>query len=287
MKNHSCYLCGSTRYRIRPGHARDNEQLLPLECMDCGLVMLSSFDHITGSFYEDSHMHDAKPVSSRLAQRVSTEDSIRRFRDFVPFFTGKRLLDIGCGSGDFLALAKTQAKEIYGVEPDRQWLAEHERLGIPTLRGCSDLPGFADVITMFHVLEHIPDPRSFLRQVAEKLEPAEGRLIIEVPSANDALLTLYENEAFSKFTYWSCHLYLHTQDTLQRLLREAGFHMEEMRQYQRYPLANHLYWLAKNMPGGQVHWNMLDNPILGGAYADILCQLRKCDTLIGIFSLRE
>ena len=44
-----------------------------------------------------------------------------------------------------------------------------------------------------------------------------GQIIVEVPNADDALLTLYECEPFSHFTYWSCHLFLYTAKTLQML----------------------------------------------------------------------
>jgi hypothetical protein len=107
---------------------------------------------------------------------------------------------------------------------------------------------------------------------------------VEVPSANDALLTLYENQAFSEFTYWICHLYLHTPQTLETLLDRAGFRTLEMRQHQRYPLSNHLYWLARGRPGGQEQWKEMNDAGLNAAYARILAELGKCDTIIGIFA---
>lgn len=64
-----------------------------------------------------------------------------------------------------------------------------------------------DLITAFHVVEHLPDPRTTLKELSSLLSP-EGYLIIEVPSSEDALITLYDCDAFQKFTYWSQHLYL-------------------------------------------------------------------------------
>jgi hypothetical protein len=109
------------------------------------------------------------------------------------------------------------------------------------------------------------------------------KLIIEVPSASDALLTLYESDAFSKFTYWSCHLYLFTEDNLKTLAEKAGFSALEMIQYQRYPLANHLHWLAKGKPGGQHAWEMFNVPELMRQYENVLKEKKICDTVIGIF----
>ena len=56
-------------------------------------------------------------------------------------------------------------------------------------------------------LEHLADPRGTLVQLAQHLRP-HGRIVVEVPSSADALLTLYDCDAFRRFTYWSQHLFL-------------------------------------------------------------------------------
>lgn len=69
-----------------------------------------------------------------------------------------------------------------------------------------------DLITSFHVFEHLTDPAAVLVDLSNLLS-AGGEIIIEVPSSDDALLTLYKNEASSNFTYWSQHLFLFNQNT--------------------------------------------------------------------------
>jgi hypothetical protein len=108
-------------------------------------------------------------------------------------------------------------------------------------------------------------------------------LIIEVPNADDVLLTLYKNKAFSCFTYWSPHLYLYTTSTLRMLAKKVGLHTEAIQQEQRYPLSNHLYWLAEGKPGGHIQWNFLNNPVLETAYKHTLASVGKCDTIVGYF----
>jgi 2-polyprenyl-3-methyl-5-hydroxy-6-metoxy-1,4-benzoquinol methylase len=61
------------------------------------------------------------------------------------------------------------------------------------------------LITAFHVVEHLPDPRAILKALANMLAK-NGRMVIEVPSSEDVLLTLYDSDAFQRFTYWSQHL---------------------------------------------------------------------------------
>jgi hypothetical protein len=101
----------------------------------------------------------------------------------------------------------------------------------------------------FHVVEHLTNPINILAKLSHLLSDS-GSLVVEVPSANDALLTLYDSDAFQKFTYWSQHLYLFTPETLRRVGEMAGLVVTKVEQYQRYPLSNHLYWLSKNAPGG-------------------------------------
>lgn len=107
-----------------------------------------------------------------------------------------------------------------------------------------------------------------------------GELIIEVPSADDALLKLYECQSFSDFNYWSFHLYLYNEETLTALLYKVGFKVNWIKQVQRYPLSNHLYWLTKGLPGGQNIWKIFNNTSLLGEYQKVLESEKMCDTII-------
>ena len=118
-----------------------------------------------------------------------------------------------------------------------------------------------------------------LTSLAGSLKP-NGRMIVEVPNANDVLLTMYDCDAFQRFTYWSQHLFLFNAATLEMLARQAGLRVVAVQHYQRYPLSNHLHWLSQGKPGGHQRWAFLDTPELAGAYANTLAALGKTDTLI-------
>ena len=125
-----------------------------------------------------------------------------------------------------------------------------------------------------------------LTNLAGALKP-NGRMIIEVPSANDALLTIYECDAFQRFTYWSQHLFLFTASTLEMLARQAGLRVLAIQHYQRYSLSNHLHWLSRGKPGGHQRWTFLDTQELTSAYANSLAALGKTDTLIAHLERHE
>lgn len=135
------------------------------------------------------------------------------------------------------------------------------------------------MVTAFHVVEHLSDPRTMLRELGNHLGE-NGRMVIEVPSSDDPLLTLYQSEAFQRFSYWSQHLFLFNAETLRRVAVEAGLRVVAVQQFQRYPLSNHLHWLSRGRPGGHRDWGFLDSDALHGAYSAALASVGKCDTLI-------
>lgn len=279
----SCYLCGSVSHHVRPGSVRDNAGLKVLECDDCGLVYLSSFDHIRPSHYAESGMHDGTPIPVEDWLRESGADDERRFCSLKQMLVDRKVLDFGCGAGGFLLKARNVAAVAEGIEPELRLQTHFGKAGlrVHTQLDALATPGTRrfDVITAFHVVEHLPDPRAMLTRLASLLEKG-GELVIEVPNSDDALLTLYACEAFTHFTYWSQHLFLFNPGTLSDLVRQAGLAMRWMKQVQRYPLSNHLYWLSQGKPGGHQKWAFIDSRALDEAYGAQLAAMERCDTLL-------
>lgn len=271
-------LCGSVEIKERYPYVRDNQEIQVLECTNCNLVFLSSFDHISDSFYEESGMLSGN-VDLKNYRIQSYKDDLRRAEDLSTKVLGKRILDFGCGAGGFLKLINEQVEVAVGVELDRVIRKAINEEGITCYENIDEIEGEYDVITMFHVVEHLTNPIEILQKIQKHLAP-NGRLIIEVPNAEDALLTLYNNRSFADFTYWSCHTYLYNNNTLRKIVEKAGLNVKVVKQLQRYPLSNHLYWLSMGSPGGHNYYGLVDNPILNKEYESALAALGKCDTLL-------
>jgi 2-polyprenyl-3-methyl-5-hydroxy-6-metoxy-1,4-benzoquinol methylase len=274
----TCYLCSSTQFSVRNGAVRDDPSLRILECDACGLVALSSFEHIEPGHYADSGMHGEAVPSVEAWLRDTERDDQRRFEMLESALPNRRVLDFGSGAGGFVRKAQALTADVAGVEPERR-VHEHWSGAITLHNSLADVGGSYDIITAFHVIEHLPDPRTTLRELAACMK-ASGRLVVEVPSSDDALLTLFDNAAFQRFTYWSQHLFLFNADTLRRLAVQAGLRVISIAQFQRYPVSNHLYWMSRQRPGGHQHWAFLDTPALTAAYGAALAAIGKCDTLI-------
>lgn len=274
----NCYLCKSATFKARKGQVRDAPDLKIMECVNCGLVTLSSLAHIKSGFYEQSGMHGAEPISIEAWLKDSEWDDRRRFQMVKPMLPNTKVLDFGCGAGGFLSKARHIAETAEGVELELR-VQEHwaGRIRIHPTEAFATGP--YDLITAFHVIEHLSDPVAILNALAGKLSTG-GRMVIEVPNSEDALLTLYDSDAFQRFTYWSQHLFLFNAETLRRVAELAGLRVMAMLQVQRYPLSNHLHWLSQRKPNGHQEWPFLDSPELDRAYANTLAAMGKCDTLI-------
>lgn len=277
----SCYLCGSTELFLRKGKVRDAPHLKIIECRGCSLVFLYPRAHIGAEHYENSGMHGMQLPSMAQWQKITACDDERRFVKLNSLLPNKKILDFGCGNGGFLLRAKTLAAQVTGVEPERR-VGDHFEESLDIVRDLETIQATAcsyDLITAFHVVEHLPDPVSILQDL-KKLLAHGGRIVVEVPSSEDALLTLYDSDAFQRFTYWSQHLFLFNAHTLSILAARAGLSVVAIEQYQRYPLSNHLHWLSKEAPGGHQIWAFLDSPALHEAYSHSLAKIGKTDTLI-------
>lgn len=275
-----CYLCGGLDFNYRQGTVRDNSALRILECKNCGLVFLSSL-HIEESFYKNSGMHGSVIPDVETLLRETQRDDLRRFSFLKEVLSNRTVLDFGCGAGGFLLKARSLAATVQGVELENRLKSHFQEHNLAVFSNLSEIPRDKkyNIITLFHVLEHLPDPKLILIELSN-LMADNGQIIIEVPNADDALLTLYHSEPFSHFTYWSCHLFLFTAKTLSMLVLQSGLKVNYIKQDQRYPLSNHLYWLAKGKPGGHMYWHFLDTPDLHNAYEKQLAAIGKCDTLV-------
>jgi SAM-dependent methyltransferase len=209
------------------------------------------------------------------------EDDKRRVVQHNNILKNKRILDFGCGWGGFLKKI-IKAKSLTGIELRKECILYIKKniKKIHISDNLNNLNEKYDVITMFHVLEHIPYQIETLKILKTKLTK-NGKIIIEVPSANDFLLKLKE---FKKFTFWSEHLILHTENSLRKILEFSGFKKINIKYYQRYNFSNHLGWFIKRIPGGHDLYKNISDKKINKDYSDYLIRNKSTDTLIAIAS---
>ncbi|WP_210395753.1 class I SAM-dependent methyltransferase [Motiliproteus sediminis] len=261
---------------------RDRDDIEVLRCDRSGAIVLRREDHINPAYYANKTEGVWGQTERMKALAVGRNDTERRAEAFRSLISGKRWLDVGTGSGGILDALSPCAGSVVAVEPQDSKRAYLVRCGYEVYASVEDVPDLQlEVVSLFHVFEHLTDPVGLLDQLRAKMELG-SHLVIEVPHARDALLSTYDCEAFRAFTLWSEHLILHTRQTLKAFIESSGFSLERIEGVQRYPLANHLYWLSNGKPGGQAVWPELVDEELNAAYARILCSNDASDTLVAI-----
>jgi 2-polyprenyl-3-methyl-5-hydroxy-6-metoxy-1,4-benzoquinol methylase len=147
---------------------------------------------------------------------------------FVPAARGEqRLLDIGCGSGDFLEQAQAAGWRVWGVEPSPVGAQRAQRRGFKV--SCGELEEakfpekFFDMISMSHVIEHLDNPVAELRRCRSLLKD-DGKLLVVTPNFD-----CFDRHTFGP--YWIPlmvpeHIGFFSVQTLRDVLKRAGFAVE-------------------------------------------------------------
>jgi len=163
----------------------------------------------------------------------------RQFGDFVVRYglTGRRLVEIGCGKGDFLSLLAEQSAEATGLEASQEAVEACLAQGLRVHQGFVEGPGWSmpgapfDGFLFIQFLEHLPEPGAALRGIAANLAPGAVGLV-EVPNFD----MIVEQELFSEFI--PDHLLYFTRESLTTTLALHGFEVLEIQEvWQRYILS--------------------------------------------------
>lgn len=261
---------------------RDNKNIKVYKDELTGIIFIDDF-LTEKKVYELGKYREDKKIISGDPSYERTIDLKRRLSNYSQFYLGKKIIEFGCGSGDFLRSVTSKSDECCGVEIQKDYIDYLKDNGINCIENLSELKdNLYDSVFAFHSVEHLNDPISSLKEIKKKLNK-NGVAVIEVPHANDFLLNIMKLESFKKFTLWSQHLILHTRLSLEVFLKEAGFSSILIQGVQRYPLSNHLKWLLEDKPGGHKSIiSSLDSDDLHLAYEKALQKIDATDTLVAI-----
>lgn len=256
---------------------RTRDRVVPVYRDDStGVVFIDGF-YVGEDEYETGAYRGADEALN-LEDRLDTE---RRVDAHLVSYQALTVVDFGCGRGNFLRSIRDSARHCVGVELQESYRDALVADGIPCVSSMGEVSGEVDTCFMFHVLEHLPDPASTLAEARALLEPRGGTLVVEVPHARDFLLTSMNSESFKAFTLWSQHLVLHTRQSLELLLRAAGFRDISVAGVQRYSIANHLTWLSHERPGGHASpLASFETAALRSEYEAALARIDATDTLV-------
>ena len=247
----ACVACGS---QLSDAHSWRNRYLIAT-CRTCGLGWLTDppqGDELA-ALYSSGFYEPGPTRVNGLAELGHVFNNAVRMRLLRGVARG-RLLDVGSGRGRFLAAAKAAGWEVVGIELEPEMAKElSRRFGIDVVVGTAidaEAQGPFDVITMWHVLEHLPDPLAALMRASDSLRP-EGMLIVSVPNYASAQARLGGD-------HWlhldiPRHIYHFSPDPLSRLVERAGFRVERIGHF--YPEMEIL--VSSRQPSTGWDWNLI------------------------------
>jgi 2-polyprenyl-3-methyl-5-hydroxy-6-metoxy-1,4-benzoquinol methylase len=228
-----CLVCGARE--SLPFRADGDFTIV--RCGGCGLRYLDPqpAPEALERLYAHGYYHSDDPLARGYARYTAEAENWRAtFRDRLRHLPPPpaRLLDVGAAVGFFVEQARAAGYEATGVEPST-WASGYarEQLGQPVETGTLEARAYPeasfDVVTLWEVIEHVPDPRAFLQEIARVLAPG-GTLALSTPDAGSLAARL----SGGRWLGWQKvpeHLWFFDRPALARLLAEAGFTIVEQR----------------------------------------------------------
>jgi 2-polyprenyl-3-methyl-5-hydroxy-6-metoxy-1,4-benzoquinol methylase len=253
-----CPVCGGAR--ARPLHVRPHRRLL--RCA-CGVVYVDPLPTPADAAQMEARalrgelQEETAEMFAAYGRNYDPNDPVvrgfeRHLARLAALAPGRRLLDVGVGTGLLLHLAQRAGWEATGVDlcPEAAERAREE-FGIEVVVGdfsTAPLPGGYDAITMADVLEHSRDPRTFLRRAHALLVPG-GALLVAVPNHRSLAFTTVDllgrlpgGGSFADRLYVPYHLQYFTPPTLVRLVRETGFEVAALTRENPHVARYRLAW---------------------------------------------
>ncbi len=214
-----CHLCASAEMRLFSRPDAKNRQNLSLAlCRTCSLVQQSTLpdEALLHEYYSRNYRQDYKlsvePTPGRVhrAGRVALE----RLSRMLPYkeASHQRLFDVGAGGGELVYLAHRMGMSARGLEPHEgysEFARQNYGVEIETGGIAQMQPACADVVTLFHVLEHLPDPKEAIATLHRSLNPG-GLLVMEVPN-------ILQFDASPSNIYFGAHLFYFNRHVLLAL----------------------------------------------------------------------
>ena len=236
LKN--CQICGNDKFSEFlkcKDHFLSKELFNLVKCNNCGFVFVNpkpENDQLQ-KYYDSpeyiSHSGTKKGIVNSIYNKVRNFTHKRKVNLVTKYSKGKSILDIGCGSGELLNLFKENNWESLGIEPNpkaREFAKNSFNIEVKDESAILDIPSKSkDAISMWHVLEHVPDINERLKEVKRILKN-DGVVFIAVPNfiSYDAL---YYKEFWAAYDV-PRHLLHFSPETMKGLIEKFDFYIEEI-----------------------------------------------------------
>jgi 2-polyprenyl-3-methyl-5-hydroxy-6-metoxy-1,4-benzoquinol methylase len=235
-----CNLCGSTENR--PFCSENGLRLV--QCTHCNLVYVSPRPDPQELYalYGETYFHNEQSGVVGYTDYLKDETNIRktfarRLKGLKQFVKNGKLLDVGCAAGFFLDEAHKRGWQVQGLDVS-SFAVDYaaKRFGYDVRQGSLTehqyLAGNYDLVTLWDVIEHVPDPKAYIRCAAELLRSG-GVLALATPDV-DSLPARLTGKRWVGYKLSEEHVYYFSIRTLRRMLEEMGLEVIDARHAGKY-----------------------------------------------------
>ncbi|MCA9902366.1 MAG: class I SAM-dependent methyltransferase [Anaerolineae bacterium] len=235
-----CNQCGSQN--LRPYCPENGLGLV--QCLDCKLVFVGRRPETNELYalYGETYFHNDESGTVGYSHYLKDEMNIRktfarRLRNLGKFVQSGKLLDVGCAAGFFLDEARKLGWQVQGVDVS-DYIVQYarSRFGYDVRQGsllAQDFPqGAYDLVTLWDVIEHVPDPKAYIQHVADLLRSG-GIVALATPDINSIPARL-TGQRWVGYKLSEEHVYYFSQRTLSQMLEDAGFEIVRVRHVGKY-----------------------------------------------------
>lgn len=237
IKGSSCFLCGGDIGSTGgfEGFKMDGRKYAIRFCRSCGLGVTSPFlgEKKLKAIYSSTYREEDSTRFFTPLERLISFVRVRRAKRVERYSKKGRILDVGCGRGDFPALMASRGWDAAGIELDerierREAGTKGLHLRFGRLEDVRYPEARFDAVTMWHVFEHMRDPVWVMRECRRVLRP-DGLLMLAVPNADSFQARLAGRNWFHLDPPF--HFYHYTLENVKRLMEEAGFEVLSVKHF--------------------------------------------------------
>ncbi len=205
-------------------------------CKRCGLMRANPYysDETITEFYKEEYSplyRELDTCDEKFWEKYVKygEERVDWIENRVGNLTGKKVYEIGCGSGATLYCFQNRGAEVCGCDYGEKFMQFGKEKGVTILCGEWDTlkeQGKADIIVINHVLEHIKNPLEYLKDI-KVLMKENALLYIGVPFISQIELGVYEYDLFRYVQ--NAHAWYFSEETLGAIVKAAGYEISEVR----------------------------------------------------------
>jgi len=256
----SCNICGADDYKIIYEARYEDEEQQDLKdkfkssgdetlidqvvkCKKCHLIYVNPRirqDLVIQGYSEGS---DEAFVSQAKGREITFKKSLKLINKYAE--KGK-ILDIGTAGGSFLHVAEEEGWEVHGIEPNRwmgEWGKKHYGIDIKpgTIFDHKYPDNYFDAVSLWDVLEHVPDPKKTLNECNRILKEG-GVLIVNYPDIGSWLAKLMRRRWIFLL---SVHFYYFTPKTITKMINMTGYDVVKIKPHFQKLALGYLLWRMK------------------------------------------